>query len=70
VNVVQDRFFDSGNFLRAEDETSFNLGAVWQRGNWRADLTLNNVSDENIEDFNGFPRPGRAFTLGAAYRFK
>lgn len=69
VNVIQDRFFDSGNLLPAENATTFNLGALWQRGNWRTDLTLNNITGQKVEDFNGFPRPGRAFSLSAAYRF-
>lgn len=70
VNVAQDRFFDLGNFLPAENATTFNLGALWQRGNLKADLTLNNITEENVEDFNGFPRPGRAFNLSVTYRFK
>lgn len=69
VNVARDRFFDLGNFLPAEDATTVNIGALWQRGNLKADLTLNNVNNDKVEDFNGFPRPGRSFNLGIAYRF-
>ena len=68
--ISRDRFFDLGNFLPAEDTATMNLGAMWQKGKLRAELTLNNITNDTIEDFNGFPRPERAVHLGAAYRFK
>lgn len=64
----QDRFYDLGNFLPAEDATVLNLGTQWQRNQLSADFTVSNLTDETIEDFNGFPRPGRSFSLGISYQ--
>lgn len=68
LSLSQDRFYDLGNFLPAQDATVINLGGQWQRNKLSADLTLSNITDQTIEDFNGFPRPGRSFSLGLSYQ--
>jgi len=54
LSVSQDRFFDLGNFLPAEDAAVVSLGSQWRRNNLSADFTISNLTDETIEDFNGF----------------
>ena len=64
------RFFDSPNLLPATDQRLHNirLGRDW--ADWRLDLTLNNLTDKNYEDFNGYPRPGRAGFISFVYKPK
>ena len=57
----RDMYYDTPNLLEAEDKDEFNLGVKWSRGKWRAELEARNVGDEQYEDFNGFPMPGRSF---------
>jgi len=64
----ENRFFDLGNFLPAEDSTVINVGSQWRRNQLTAEFTVNNITDQIIEDFNGFPRPGRSFSLGISYQ--
>ena len=40
-----------------------NVGVERRLGDWRVDVAVDNLGDENVEDFNGFPRPGRAFSV-------
>lgn len=69
VSLARDRFFDLGNFLPAENSTISNLGAQWQKNNLGATLSLSNITNQFVEDFNGFPKPGRAVHLSLSYRF-
>jgi len=57
------RFYDRSNSLPAEDSLIQNVGVDWKRGRWSLNTALTNITDQNVEDFNGFPRPGRAFSL-------
>lgn len=68
--VQEDMFYDTANLLPAADREEVNVGLDWD---WR-DLTLSlegrNLQDNQYEDFNGFPLPGRAVYLTARYRFE
>lgn len=58
-----DRFYDQANVLPAKNSWLQNLGVDWQHGRWTLAGALTNISDQNIEDFNGLPRPGRSFSF-------
>ncbi len=68
--VQEDMHYDTANLLAAADREEVNAGLEWD---WR-DLTLSlegrNLQDNQYEDFNGFPLPGRAVHLTARYRFE
>ena len=66
--INTDRFYDAGNFLVAPDQRVHGLSVSRWWKDWRIDLELNNLTDENFEDFNGFPRPGRAGFLSLFYQ--
>lgn len=73
LDAVHDRYFDSANLLPADDATRHNLGLSWQRS-WKGGVValrflLDNLADESIQDFNGYPRPGRAYHFELAYQF-
>ncbi len=70
INIAKDRFYDLGNFLPAEDATISNMGVNWQRTVYRASFSLSNLTDVAVQDFNGFPKPGRAAYVSLSYRFK
>ena len=57
------RFYDQANVLPARNRWIQNVGAEWKSGKWSLQGTLNNLTDRNIEDFNGLPRPGRSFSV-------
>ena len=66
--INTDRFFDTGNFLVAADQRIHGVSVSRNWSNWRLDFELNNITDENFEDFNGFPRPGRAGFISLFYQ--
>ena len=68
--INTDRFYDAGNFLVAPDQRLHSVSVSRSWSDWRIDLELNNLTDQNFEDFNGFPRPGRAGFLSLLYQPK
>jgi len=69
VHSLTSRFYDRGNLLKAPDSITSNVGTRWERKNLGLQFTVSNITDKNIEDFNGFPRPGRAVHLGLSLKF-
>ena len=65
-----ERFYDSPNLLPAADQRlhSVRVSRYWP--NWRLDVEVNNLTNQNYEDFNGFPKPGRAGFLSIVYQPK
>ncbi len=63
-----ERFYDSANLLVAADQRvhSLRLSRYWH--NWRLALEVNNLTDQNYEDFNGYPTPGRAGFISIFYQ--
>lgn len=63
-----DRFYDSPNLLVAADQKvhSVRLSRHWK--DWRLDVEVDNLTDQNFEDFNGFPKPGRAGFISFIYQ--
>lgn len=60
------RFYDEANVLPASNRWLQNVGAEWQYGKWSLRTTVNNLTDRNIEDFNGLPRPGRTVSVSVS----
>jgi len=67
-NFNADRFYDSPNLLPAADQRlhTVRLSRYWR--NWRLDVEVDNLTDQNFEDFNGFPKPGRAGFFSIIYQ--
>ncbi len=65
----EDMFFDSANLLPAEEQSFSNVVAQRKTGRWETEMRLDNVFDEELQDFNGFPRPGRALLASLRVRF-
>ena len=67
ADATRDRHYDQANRRPARDATTTNIGLDYTRGDVRAAFSIENLGDENVEDFNGFPRPGRAFSLHVSF---
>jgi len=63
TEATRGRYYDQPNRRPAEDTAIANAGVEHLRGRWRTSFAIDNLGDDNVEDFNGFPRPGRAFSL-------
>jgi iron complex outermembrane receptor protein len=68
ASFANGRYYDTVNLLKAKDQLIHSIRATrsWKR--WRVQLELNNLGDENYEDFNGFPKPGRAGFINVFYQ--
>ncbi|MFK7993571.1 MAG: TonB-dependent receptor [Granulosicoccus sp.] len=61
--VAADKFYDSTNLLPAADTSVHSVGMNLERKRWNLSLRIQNLGDDIIEDFNGFPKPGRSFFI-------
>lgn len=68
TNHKSDYFYDQANLLPASDYTIYNAGIEFDWNEISFGFTANNIGDVNVEDFNGFSRPGRAYFLSLTYR--
>jgi iron complex outermembrane receptor protein len=69
TELERGRYYDRANLLVAADNTVHNLGIDWHKQHWRTGLSIQNLADDNIEDFNGYPRPGRSLFFSLSTRF-
>ena len=65
-----DRFYDSANLLPAANQRIHNISVQRSWKDWRLDVELNNLTDHNYEDFNGYAKPGRAAFISVFYQPK
>lgn len=63
VDHERDRFYDTTNLLAAPNTTTHHAGVEWQRTPFSVSLAFDNLTDEVVEDFRRFPRPGRSAFL-------
>lgn len=63
IDVQNKSFYDRANILPAADTTQHSAGVAWDKNDWNVSLSAKNLSDETVEDFNGFPKPGRTYSL-------
>lgn len=70
LDVRHKLFYDTANLLKAKDRQLHNLRlsrAFTPQLN--AVFELNNATDQQYEDYNGYPKPGRAFYITVNYSF-
>lgn len=61
-------YYDSANLLPARDKTLFNAGVSYLFRSFLFSLEGANLGNDQYEDFNGYPMPGRAFYFTVGYR--
>jgi len=62
-------YYDSANLLPAKDKNLFNAGISWLYRSILLSLEGKNLTNDDYEDFNGYPMPGRAFYFTVGYRY-
>lgn len=62
-------YYDSANLLEAKDKREINVGASVAYRSLTVTVEVKNVGDEQYEDFNGYPMPGRSGYLMVQYKF-
>jgi iron complex outermembrane receptor protein len=62
-------YYDTANLLEAEDKKELNVGLSWLLGHFLLTLEANNLQDNQYEDFNGYPLPGRSFFGAITYKY-
>jgi len=63
------RYFDTANLLEAEDKRETNLGLSWSYKDILLNFEARNIGDNQYEDFNGYPLPGRSYSASIKYSF-
>ncbi len=62
------RYYDSPNLLPAADQKIHSASVSRYFKQWRVDFELNNIGNHIYEDFNGYPKPGRAGFISLTYQ--
>ncbi len=62
-------FYDTANLLGAPNKKELNVGASLVLRSFTFTLEARNVGNEQYEDFNGYPMPGRSAYLTVQYKF-
>lgn len=62
-------YYDSANLLPAKDKTLFNAGISYLFHSFLFNLEGSNLGNDQYEDFNGYPMPGKAFYFTVGYRY-
>jgi iron complex outermembrane receptor protein len=69
IDVQNKRFYDRANILPATNTVIHSTGLGWNKHDWKFSLSANNLGNDTVEDFNGFPKPGRTLHLVTTYSF-
>jgi len=54
---VRNRFYDSANLLPAKNTSLHSIGLDVENEKWNFSARIQNLTDDIVEDFNGFPKP-------------
>ncbi len=65
----KDLYYDTANLLEAEDKEEVNAGISWLFRSALLTFEAENIGDNQYEDFNGYPLPGRSYSLTVKYSF-
>lgn len=53
-------YYDNSESLAVKDRNLLGWTGKWTHNDFALELNLENLTDEQVEDFNGFPAPGRS----------
>ena len=62
-----DMYYDTANLLPAETKSEINASLVWVRETILLSVEAKNIGNDNYEDFNGYPQPGRSYFCSVKY---
>jgi outer membrane cobalamin receptor len=63
ILLEQNMFYDNANFFSAADKELHHIGCQWNHQPFNIAFDIHNLTDQQVEDFNNWPRPGRTFSL-------
>ena len=67
--VQEGMFYDTANLLEAANKEVFNLGISYVFQDITLDFEVRNLNDDQYEDVNGYPSPGRTYWMNVSYNF-
>lgn len=67
VQHRRDAYYDTANLRPAANQETHNVGLEYQGKDWKLEVTLKNINNDIYEDFNSYPKPGRAFFTTLTY---
>ncbi len=67
-NYKSDFFYDQANLLPSESYWLHSAGIEYQWHDFQIGVTANNIGNDAIQDYNGFPRPGRSYFISLNYK--
>ncbi|MFH2066291.1 MAG: TonB-dependent receptor [Pseudomonadota bacterium] len=65
----KDMYYDTANLLKAKDQTYVNTGISWLVQNFLISVEAKNITDNQYEDYNGYPMPGVSYFGSVKYTF-
>ena len=65
----RDRYYNLDNNHKAENKKEINFGVSYLFRSVLLSLEGKNITDEDYEDFNGYPLPGTAYYVTVKYEF-
>jgi iron complex outermembrane receptor protein len=65
--VEEGIYYDTANLLKAEDKKEVNAGMSWLVHSFLLTFEAKNLEDDQYEDFNGYPLPGRSYYFTVKY---
>jgi len=67
--VNKQMYYDTANLLKAKDQKYLNTGVSWLIQSFLFSVEAKNITDEQYEDFNGYPMPGVSCFGSVKYTF-
>ena len=67
--LEQNMYYDSANFLKASDKGLHHVDLKWHHKKLQVAFDIHNLTDQQVEDFNNWPRPGRSYALSLLTSF-
>lgn len=68
-HIEKDMYYDTPNLLKAEDKEEINGGLSYMYKDITASVEAKNINDDQYEEFNGYPSPGRSYFMSIKYNF-
>lgn len=65
--IEEGLYYDTANLLKAENKKEINTGVSWLFRSILFSFEVRNLEDNQYEDFNGYPLPGRSYYFAIRY---
>jgi len=69
IFLASEKAYDIANNITAADQEEHGFALEYSKASWRVSGGITNLTDETLEDYNNWPRPGRAFFASTKFNF-